>query len=154
MEISYLLNGKKITSLIEPDTTLFAELRRKGCCSIKCGCDTTNCGMCTVWLNNKPVLSCSVPAARVNGKAVTTLEGLQTEALEFAQYMAEEGSDQCGFCNPGFVMNVLAMARELDNPSEQEINEYLNGNFCRCTGYAGQLRAIKKYLSARKQVTA
>lgn len=154
MEISYLLNGKKITSLIEPDTTLFAELRRKGCCSIKCGCDTTNCGMCTVWLDNKPVLSCSVPAARVNGKAVTTLEGLQTEALEFAQYMAEEGSDQCGFCNPGFVMNVLAMARELDNPSEQEINEYLNGNFCRCTGYAGQLRAIKKYLSARKQVTA
>lgn len=154
MEISYLLNGKKITSLIEPDTTLFAELRRKGCCSIKCGCDTTNCGMCTVWLNNKPVLSCSVPAARVNGKAVTTLEGLQTEALEFAQYMAEEGSDQCGFCNPGFVMNVLAMARELDNPSEREINEYLNGNFCRCTGYAGQLRAIKKYLSARKQVTA
>ena len=154
MEISYLLNGKKITSLIEPDTTLFAELRRKGCCSIKCGCDTTNCGMCTVWLDNKPVLSCSVPAARVNGKTVTTLEGLQTEALEFAQYMAEEGSDQCGFCNPGFVMNVLAMARELDNPSEQEINEYLNGNFCRCTGYAGQLRAIKKYLSARKQVTA
>ncbi len=154
MEISYLLNGKKITSLIEPDTTLFAELRRKGCCSIKCGCDTTNCGMCTVWLDNKPVLSCSVPAARVNGKAVTTLEGLQTEALEFAQYMAEEGSDQCGFCNPGFVMNVLAMARELDNPSEREINEYLNGNFCRCTGYAGQLRAIKKYLSARKQVTA
>ena len=154
MEISYLLNGKKITSLIEPDTTLFAELRRKGCCSIKCGCDTTNCGMCTVWLKNKPVLSCSVPAARVNGKAVTTLEGLQTEALEFAQYMAEEGSDQCGFCNPGFVMNVLAMARELDNPSEREINEYLNGNFCRCTGYAGQLRAIKKYLSARKQVTA
>lgn len=154
MEISYLLNGKKITSLIEPDTTLFAELRRKGCCSIKCGCDTTNCGMCTVWLDNKPVLSCSVPAARVNGKAVTTLEGLQTEALEFAKYMAEEGSDQCGFCNPGFVMNVLAMARELDNPSEQEINEYLNGNFCRCTGYAGQLRAIKKYLSARKQVTA
>lgn len=153
MEISYLLNGKKITSLIEPDTTLFAELRRKGCCSIKCGCDTTNCGMCTVWLDNKPVLSCSVPAARVNGKAVTTLEGLQTEALEFAQYMAEEGSDQCGFCNPGFVMNVLAMARELDNPSEREINEYLNGNFCRCTGYAGQLRAIKKYLSARKQVT-
>lgn len=154
MEISYLLNGKKITSLIEPDTTLFAELRHKGCCSIKCGCDTTNCGMCTVWLDNKPVLSCSVPAARVNGKAVTTLEGLQTEALEFAQYMAEEGSDQCGFCNPGFVMNVLAMARELDNPSEREINEYLNGNFCRCTGYAGQLRAIKKYLSARKQVTA
>lgn len=154
MEISYLLNGKKITSLIEPDTTLFAELRRKGCCSIKCGCDTTNCGMCTVWLDNKPVLSCSVPAARVNGKTVTTLEGLQTEALEFAQYMAEEGSDQCGFCNPGFVMNVLAMARELNNPSDQEINEYLNGNFCRCTGYAGQLRAIKKYLSARKQVTA
>lgn len=148
MEIAYLLNGKKITSLIDSDTTLFTELRNQGCFSVKCGCDTTNCGLCTVWLDNKPVLSCSVPAARINGKSVTTLEALQTEALAFSQYMAEEGSDQCGFCNPGFVMNVLAMARELKNPTDEDINEYLSGNFCRCTGYTSQLRAIKKYLAA------
>lgn len=153
MEITYLLNGKKTTSSIAADDTLFTELRRQGCCSVKCGCDTTNCGLCTVWLGDKPVLSCSVLAARIDGKAVTTLEGLQTEAGEFAQYMAEEGSDQCGYCNPGFIMNVLAMARELNNPSDEEINEYLDGNYCRCTGYVGQLRAIKKYLASRKKVT-
>lgn len=146
MEISYILNGNKVTSTIAPDDMLMKELRKQKCFSVKCGCETTNCGLCTVWLDDVPVLSCSVPAPRVAGHKVTTLEGLQKEAREFAQFMAAEGADQCGFCNPGFIMNVLAMARDLKNPTEAEWNEYLAGNLCRCTGYVSHNRAIRKYI--------
>jgi carbon-monoxide dehydrogenase small subunit len=90
---------------------------------------------------------------RANGKHITTLEGLHDEAKEFGEIFADEGADQCGFCNPGFIMNVLAMVRELDNPTEDEIKEYLAGNLCRCTGYMGQLRAVKKYLAYKKGVS-
>ncbi len=149
MNITYWLNGIKQSDEIEAGTMLLDFLRSKGCYSVKCGCETTNCGLCTVWIDEKPVLSCAVLAARIDGKRVTTLEGLQEEATEFAMYMGREGADQCGFCNPGFVMNVLAMARELEAPTEEEIKEYLAGNLCRCTGYVGHMRAIRGYLQAK-----
>lgn len=149
MNITYWLNGIKQSDEIEAGTMLLDFLRSKGCYSVKCGCETTNCGLCTVWIDEKPVLSCAVLAARIDGKQVTTLEGLQEEATEFAMYMGREGADQCGFCNPGFVMNVLAMACELEAPTEQEIKEYLAGNLCRCTGYVGHMRAIRDYLQAK-----
>ena len=149
MNITYWLNGIKQSDEIEAGTMLLDFLRSKGCYSVKCGCETTNCGLCTVWIDEKPVLSCAVLAARIDGKQVTTLEGLQEEATEFAMYMGREGADQCGFCNPGFVMNVLAMARELEAPTEEEIKEYLVGNLCRCTGYVGHTRAIRDYLQAK-----
>ena len=117
---------------------------------MKCGCETSNCGLCTVWLDEKPVLSCTVPAARVEGRRITTLEGLQEEAAEFGGFLADEGGEQCGFCSPGFIMNVLAMVRELDDPTEEEILEYLSGNLCRCSGYMSQLRAIKAFLAYKK----
>lgn len=149
MNITYWLNGIKQSDEIEAGVMLLDFLRSKGCYSVKCGCETTNCGLCTVWIDEKPVLSCAVLAARIDGKQVTTLEGLQEEATEFAMYMGREGADQCGFCNPGFVMNVLAMARELEGPTEEEIKEYLAGNLCRCTGYVGHMRAIRDYLQAK-----
>lgn len=149
MNITYWLNGIKQSDEIEAGVMLLDFLRSKGCYSVKCGCETTNCGLCTVWIDEKPVLSCAVLAARIDGKRVTTLEGLQEEATEFAMYMGREGADQCGFCNPGFVMNVLAMARELEAPPEEEIKEYLAGNLCRCTGYVGHMRAIRDYLQAK-----
>lgn len=149
MNITYWLNGIKQSDEIEAGTMLLDFLRSKGCYSVKCGCETTNCGLCTVWIDEKPVLSCAVLAARIDGKQVTTLEGLQEEATEFAMYMGREGADQCGFCNPGFVMNVLAMARELEGPTEEDIKEYLAGNLCRCTGYVGHMRAIRDYLQAK-----
>lgn len=149
MNITYWLNGIKQSDEIEAGVMLLDFLRSKGCYSVKCGCETTNCGLCTVWIDEKPVLSCAVLAARIDGKRVTTLEGLQEEATEFAMYMGREGADQCGFCNPGFVMNVLAMARELEGPTEEEIKEYLAGNLCRCTGYVGHMRAIRDYLQAK-----
>lgn len=135
---------------IEPGMMLLDYVRQKGCYSVKCGCETSNCGLCTVWLDEKPVLSCTVPAARVEGRRITTLEGLQEEAAEFGGFLADEGGEQCGFCSPGFIMNVLAMVRELDDPTEEEILEYLSGNLCRCSGYMSQLRAIKAFLAYKK----
>lgn len=146
MEIKLHINGKLYFDDIAPDTLLIDYLRSKGLFSVKRGCETANCGLCTVYLESKPVLSCSVLALRANGLHVTTLEGVQKEAASFAAFMADEGAEQCGFCSPGFIMNVLAMKKELKNPSEYEIKQYLSGNLCRCTGYMGQLRAVKKYI--------
>ena len=86
-------------------------------------------------------------AARVNDRDVVTLEGVQKEAEEFGMFLAGEGAEQCGFCSPGLIMNVLAMEKELNHPGEDEIKEYLAGNLCRCSGYMGQMRAIRKYLA-------
>jgi carbon-monoxide dehydrogenase small subunit len=151
MLIQITLNGKKIAAEAAADTPLLDFLRSQGCYSVKRGCETSNCGLCTVWMDGTPVLSCNTLAARASGHAITTLEGLQEEAKEFAGFMADQGADQCGFCNPGFVMNVLAMERELEHPTEDEIRLYLSGNLCRCTGYMSQLRAIKAYLSWKRE---
>lgn len=151
MLITVTLNGKKQQSDVEPDMLLIDFVRAHGCLSVKRGCETSNCGLCTVFLDDKPVLSCSVLAARADGKSVTTLEGLQEEASEFAEFVADQGAEQCGFCNPGFVMNVIAMLRENPEPSEEEIKEYLAGNLCRCSGYEGQLRGILNFLDMRRR---
>ena len=151
MMIEVTLNGKKINAEVEPDTVLLDFVRSQGCYSVKRGCETSNCGLCTVFLEEKPVLSCSVLAVRADGKSVTTLEGLQEEAAEFGAFIADQGAEQCGFCNPGFIMNALALFREKPDPSEEEIKEYLAGNLCRCSGYEGQLRGIKNFLQWRKE---
>lgn len=153
MNITVTLNGVRRTAEVAPDTSLFDFLRANGCLSVKCGCETSNCGLCTVHLDGKPVLSCSVPAVRADGHTVITLEGLQEEAARFGAFLADEGAEQCGFCSPGFIMSVLAMEKELTDPTDEEIRQYLAGNLCRCTGYQGQLRAIRKYLAERKAAT-
>ena len=152
MEIKLWINEKLYRDIIEPDTMLLDYLRDKGFKSVKCGCETTNCGLCTVYMDGKPVLSCSVPAARADGHRITTLEGVAKEAEVFARFMAEQGAEQCGYCSPGFIMNVLAMRKELKNPTEQEVKEFLEGNLCRCTGYESQWRAISNYLQAMKML--
>ena len=150
MLVDINLNGKSVKADITADMTLYEFVREHGCYSVKCGCETSNCGLCTVFLNDKPVLSCSVLAARADKCSVTTLEGLQEEASEFVTFIADQGAEQCGFCNPGFIMNVLAMTKELENPTEEEIKEYLAGNLCRCSGFVGQTRSILKYLEYKK----
>ena len=151
MKIQFQLNGRSVQAEIQPDTILLDLVRKLGCRSVKRGCETSNCGLCTVWMDEKPILSCSVLAARAEGRRITTLEGLEKEAGEAGRYLAEEGGEQCGFCSPGFLMNVLAMDRELHSPDEEAIKEYLAGNLCRCSGYMSQLRAVKKYLNRRKE---
>ena len=146
MELKFILNGKKIVTEVEADSLLIDVVRDLGCLSVKRGCESSNCGLCTVFVNEKPVLSCSVLAARIEGQQVTTLEGLQEEAADFGAFIADQGAEQCGFCNPGFIMNAIAMFRENPHPDDEEILAYLSGNLCRCSGYEGQLRGIKAYL--------
>ena len=150
MVVTITLNGKKVEALVKPDTLLIDFVRDHGCYSVKRGCETSNCGLCTVWMDEKPVLSCSVPAARAAGHKITTLEGVQEEAAEFSDYLANEGADQCGYCSPGLIMNVLALKREIPNPTMAQIKEYLSGNLCRCTGYQGQYRALAKYFGVEE----
>lgn len=150
MTLNFTLNGKKVSTNIDADSLLIDVVRDLGCYSVKRGCETSNCGLCTVFMNDKPVLSCSVLAARAEGQRVTTLEGLQEEAADFGAFIADQGAEQCGFCNPGLMMNAIAMFRENEDPSDEEILAYLTGNLCRCTGYEGQLRSIKAYIEYKK----
>ena len=150
MEIKLKLNGKAVTASVETDTILLDFLREKGCLSVKRGCDTSNCGLCTVLMDGKPILSCSSLAVRADGHEIYTLEGLQAEASDFVGFIADQGADQCGFCNPGFVMNTIALLRENPDPTDDEIRAFLSGNLCRCSGYDGQLRGIRNYLNSRK----
>ena len=150
MKINFWLNGAKKEAEISPDTMLLEFLRSLGCYSVKRGCETGNCGLCTVFVEDKPVLSCSFLAIRANGLKVTTLEGLQDEAGTFGAFIADQGAEQCGFCNPGMIMNAIALLRENDNPTDEEIKGYLAGNLCRCSGYEGQMRGIKHFIAYKK----
>ena len=109
MQITMTLNGKKIKDNIDADMLLIDFLRDHRCFSVKRGCETSNCGLCTVFMDEKPVLSCSVLAVRADGHDIRTLEGLQDEAAGFIGFIADQGADQCGFCNPGFVMNTICL---------------------------------------------
>ena len=144
MIVTMTLNGKKVVDDVPADKTLF------NCYSVKCGCETTNCGLCTVFLDGTPVLSCAVLAARADGHRVETLEGLQKEAEEFGTFIADQGAEQCGFCNPGMIMNAIALFRENPEPTDEEIKQYLAGNLCRCSGYEGQLRGMHAFIEYKK----
>ena len=150
MEIKLKLNGRNVMASVEADTILLDFLREKGCLSVKRGCDTSNCGLCTVLMDGKPILSCSTLAVRADDHEIFTLEGLQEEASDFVGFIADQGADQCGFCNPGFVMNTIALLRENPDHTDDEIRSFLAGNLCRCSGYDGQLRGIRAYLDSRK----
>ncbi len=154
MTISVILNHKKITAEIAPGEMLYVFLRRNGIKSVKCGCESAVCGLCTVLLDDVPILSCSALAARADGHQITTLEGLQEEAAPFVAFIADQGAEQCGFCNPGLVMNTIALLRENPDPTDAEIRAYLAGNLCRCSGYEGQLRGIRAYLDAKRQASS
>jgi len=146
MRVSFKINGRACSFEIDNDEFLIKTLRDNGYLGVKQGCDTGSCGLCTVWMDEKPVLSCTLLSAKADGHEITTIEGVQSEAAELGKFLVSEGVDQCGFCSPGFVMTVLAMRRELDKPSEDEVRHYMSGNLCRCSGYVGQTRALMKYL--------
>jgi carbon-monoxide dehydrogenase small subunit len=146
MKITLFVNNKEKRFEIEPGEFLLDVLRRDGYVSLRRGCDNTSCGVCTVLLDDKPVPSCSLLAAKANGHHITTVEGIQAEADKLAHYFGDEGADQCGFCNPSMALMVYALKKENPNASESDIKNYLVGNLCRCTGYVAQHKAIQKYL--------
>jgi carbon-monoxide dehydrogenase small subunit len=149
MKVEYSLNGLKKSIEIEPDAYLAEVLRQNGCPSVKRSCDMGSCGTCTVLLDGKPILSCAMLAARADGHAITTAEGLSHEIAALSEFLTAEGAEQCGYCSPGFAITILAMKKELQNPTEDQIKSYLAGNLCRCSGYLGQLRAIKKFMGVK-----
>ena len=113
MQINLKLNGKTIKEEIADDLLLIDFVRKHGCYSVKRGCETANCGLCTVFLNGKPVLSCSVLTARANGQEGDHAGRSQPEAEEIGSFLAGQGAEQCGFCNPGFMMNAIALFRKI-----------------------------------------
>lgn len=146
VKIDIKINDKNKSFEISGNETLYDILKKLGFTSLRKSCDTGVCGVCTVLLDGKPVPSCTYLAAKADGHNVTTIEGIEVEAGKLGKYMLEEGAVQCGFCAPGFVLTVVSMKNNLINPDDDEIKNYLSGNLCRCSGYAGQIRAIKRYL--------
>ena len=146
MNINLTVNNKKVSFDIKADEYLVEVLRRYGYLSVKKACDTGSCGVCTILIDGKPILSCSYYAIRANNKAIITIEGISEEGKKLGEFLVDEGVDQCGYCSPGLILTVIAMKKELINPTEKEVSQYLTGNLCRCTGYVGQLRAIMKYM--------
>lgn len=149
MKLKLKLNGIVIQREIDTDMVLLDFLREEGCYSVKRGCETSNCGLCTVLADGKPILSCSMLAARAEGMDIITMEGILDKGEEIGRFLAAEGAEQCGYCSPGFIMNVIAMEKELENPDIDSIKEYMAGNLCRCSGYMGQLRAVLNYLEQK-----
>ncbi|MGE5303318.1 MAG: (2Fe-2S)-binding protein [Alphaproteobacteria bacterium] len=139
------INGQKVNAAVSPSETLAEFLRtRLGLVGTKEGCDTGDCGACTVILNGKAVNSCLVLAVETEGGQVTTIEGLSSngELHPLQQAFIDSGSVQCGFCTPGMIMGAKALLDENPNPSQEEIRLGLAGNLCRCTGYVNIIQAV------------
>jgi carbon-monoxide dehydrogenase small subunit len=145
--INFTLNGESVAVEIEPHLTLLQVLRDKlELTGTKEGCGMGECGACTVLLNGKTVNSCIFPALEVEGKSVTTIEGLidtQGNLHSIQKAFIEHGAIQCGFCTPGMVLSAKALLDENKKPTEEEIRHGIAGNLCRCTGYLQIIQAIK-----------
>ena len=146
MIVNFYLNDVYVSYDVKPGEFLAHTLRSHGVKSVKVGCNESSCGSCTLLLEGKPVMSCSVLTASIEGKHVTTVEGIQEEAAKIAHFFAEEGADQCGFCNVGYALTIYALKKEYKNPTDEEIKNYIVGNLCRCSGLQSQMNAIKAYL--------
>ncbi|MGH3164753.1 MAG: (2Fe-2S)-binding protein [Trebonia sp.] len=146
MQLKLTVNGVTRSDEVEPRLLLVHYLREMlGLRAANVGCDTTSCGACTVLLNGESVKSCTVLAAQANGQEVTTAEGLVSESGEMSpvqKAFREQHGLQCGFCTPGMVMATTSLLKENPHPTEAEVREGLEGNFCRCTGYHNIVRAV------------
>ena len=145
MQISLTVNGESRTDDVQPRTLLVHYLRETcGLRAANVGCDTTSCGACTVSLDGESVKSCTVLAAQADGGSVLTTEGLSTDGTmhPVQEAFREEHALQCGFCTPGMVMASVALLQENSAPTEAQVREALEGNFCRCTGYHNIVRAV------------
>lgn len=147
VKITFRVNGESITLDVKPNELLINVLRdRLKLTGTKYVCGVGECGACTVLLDGEPILSCLTLAVDVNGREVTTVEGVSKsdKLSEVQEAFIEEGAIQCGYCIPGFIMMSEYLLRINQKPSEEEIKEYLRGNICRCTGYVNIIKAVKK----------
>ena len=149
--IELTVDGSRVSDDVEPRMLLVQYLREKlGKTGTVIGCDTSNCGACTVHLDGRSVKSCNVLAVQANGHEVTTIEGLAEDgALHAVQAAFHEcHALQCGFCTPGMIMQSVDLLNDNPKPSEDEIRNGLEGNLCRCTGYHNIVRAVQTAASA------
>ena len=145
MNVSFELNGKNVAVETRPNRTLLDLLRDElGVTSVKKGCQQGECGACTLLLDGIPVTSCMVLAPQVEGRKVTTLEGLEEDPLmkKLQAAYVENGAVQCGYCTPGMLISSYALLRENTTPTEDEVKIAIEGNICRCTGYTKIIAAI------------
>ena len=142
------VNGKELSSEVEPRLLLVDFIRDVlGLTGTHVGCDTTNCGACTVHVDGKSVKSCTMFAVQVDGREVTTIEGMQSadgELHPIQKAFWENHGLQCGYCTPGMVMQAAWLLRENPDPSEEEVRSGISGNLCRCTGYQNIVKSIEE----------
>jgi aerobic carbon-monoxide dehydrogenase small subunit len=151
-QVSMTVNGKARTATVDPRVLLVHFLRETlRLTGTHIGCDTSQCGACTVLIDGRTVKSCTVFAVQADGSTITTIEGLaadgQLHVLQHAFW--EEHGLQCGYCTPGMIMAAVGFLKDNPNPSEGEIREGISGNFCRCTGYQHIVNAIQRASQAR-----
>jgi len=152
--VSLYLNNESVNIETEPSTTLLNLLRDDlKIHSVKKGCELGECGACTVLMDGKPVKACIMLAPQVNGRKITTMEGLENQPLmkQLRNAFIENSAVQCGFCTPGMLISSYALLKEKPEPTENEVKKGLEGNICRCTGY---VNIIKSVLKAAERITA
>jgi len=146
LSVNVRVNGTAYTREVEPRDLLVYFIREDlGLTGTHVGCDTSQCGACTILIDNRPVKSCTLFAVQADGRQLTTVEGLtQDGKLQPLQeaFWSEHGL-QCGFCTPGFLMTATALLQSNPNPTEEQIRKGLEGNLCRCTGYANIVKAVQ-----------
>jgi len=153
VRVSFRVNGEPVELDVSPRELLINTLRsRLGLTSLKYSCGIGECGNCTVLVNGEPVLACLTLTVDVDGKEVTTVEGLSGSGLTDVQRaFIEEGAIQCGYCTPSFVIMAEYLLREVPNPTLSDVREYLKGVLCRCTGYINIFRAVLKAAKYRSR---
>lgn len=144
MELCFTVNGELRHWTIAPGDILLDVLRREGYHGVKRGCETGECGTCTILLDGQPVNSCLVFAAQAEGRDVLTIEGVaQGGRLDpLQEAFLDHGAAQCGFCTPGMILTAKALLAHIPHPSEEEVREWMRGNYCRCTGYKKPVEAV------------
>ena len=146
MKIEITVNGRLRQFDVEPNKLLLNLVRDElYLTGTKYGCGIGECGACTVHLDGEAVLACMILAVDADGKQVDTIEGVAEDGNldPIQEAFIEEGAIQCGFCTPGFIMTTKALLKENPDPTENEIREYLKGNYCRCTGYVNIIKAVQ-----------
>jgi carbon-monoxide dehydrogenase small subunit len=152
-QISLTVNGKARKAQVEPRLLLVHYLREQlRLTGTHVGCDTSQCGACTVLVDGRSVKSCTMFAVQADGSTITTIEGLATDGQLHPLQRAfwEEHGLQCGYCTPGMIMAAVTLLEQKPKPSEQEIREGISGNFCRCTGYQHIVNAIQRAAAEKR----
>src|SRR4249920_1235097 len=146
MELELRINGLIKSLEVAPNESLMAALRKEGYYSVKHGCETGECGACTVLVDDMPRLGCVTLAAQVGGSTLTTVESLGSarKLHPLQEAFIDTGAIQCGFCTPGMVLSAHALLKRNPNPTEDEIRDALSGNLCRCTGYVKPIQAVQR----------